>query len=73
MNTHTQLVKQPTHTQGVLFATLPRQLPILKSGPEDDPSVMKTKRLYPLIDSPTANMARAAEPALSKDGSLRIH
>ncbi|MFZ4125390.1 MAG: hypothetical protein ACOYJ2_04895 [Rickettsiales bacterium] len=37
MNTQTQTVKQPTHPQGVLFATLPRQLPILKSGPEDEP------------------------------------
>ncbi len=37
MNTQPQLVKQPTRAQGVLFTTLPRQLPILKSGPEDEP------------------------------------
>ncbi len=66
MNIDTQTVKQPTHTQGVLFATLPRQLPILKSGPEDEPSFIKAKGSYPLADSLAAIAARAAT-------ALRIH
>jgi hypothetical protein len=37
MNTQTSSTAKPAPSQGILFATLPRQLPILKSGPEDEP------------------------------------
>jgi hypothetical protein len=59
MNTQTPLVKQPTYSQGVLFATLPRQLPILKSGPEDEPSFMNQRGSYPLLRTAAADAARA--------------
>lgn len=38
MNAQQQPSFRPTASQqGMLFASLPRQLPVLKSGPEDEP------------------------------------